>query len=157
MIAPSSPASQPKAAEQAPVTSQREREPARLPDDAPLLDRVAEACAQRRMLLTIVTNAKIVSQENDCVILGFSPANRAAAEAHLAELKPYFARVMGQRDIEVVIEKPDEQSASGSAEASVPRTRVDVDLDHPLIRQVSELFDATPKRVDLRNEGARDV
>ncbi len=105
------------------------------------------------MLLAIVSNAEVVTQHEDEVKLRFDAAHRAAGVAHLAELKPYFAKAMGRRDIVLTIDGDDEPASADESVQAPPQTQADVDLDHPLIKQVSELFDATPKRVDSRRKG----
>lgn len=121
------------------------------------MDRVRAACAKRPMLASMLVGAEVASESGDVVTVSFSPTQRAAAAAHLAELKPFFIEATGRRGLEIVVEGVDEEEASapsddGAVQAIRP-TRADAGLDHPLVRQVAELFDATPKRVEQRSKG----
>lgn len=110
------------------------------------------------MLASMLAGATIVDESEGSVRVAFSASQRAAAAAHLAELKPFFARATGRRDIEVIVDSPEAGRIAaddgGVEDRPVPlRTRSDADLDHPLIKHVAELFDATPRRVEPRNRG----
>ena len=128
-------------------------------DDAPLLERVLAAASRRPMFCSMLRGARIVSEDGDRVTVAFDPGQRSAAVAHLAELKPFFVQATGNRGIELVVEGG-EVSPEPGEDVSVPSatgSRVEVDLDHPLIRQVADLFDATPRRVEPRSGGEKDV
>jgi hypothetical protein len=132
-------------------------------DDGPLLERVLAAASRRPMFCSMLSGARVVSEEGSRVTVAFDPGQRSAAVAHLAELKPFFAQATGNRGIELVVEGGEKSPGFGpevGEEVSTPSTpvsRVEVDLDHPLIRQVAELFDATPRRVEPRGGGEKNV
>jgi hypothetical protein len=102
------------------------------------------------MLVAVLRSASIVDESDGRVRLAFPPAQRAAAAAHLSELKPFFIRATGRRDLDLSIAGPGDGPGEADGAPEHPRTRADADLDHPLVRSVAELFEATPKRVEPR-------
>jgi hypothetical protein len=165
-LTPASPGRMPERAAEvrAPVESEGAAPAgAAVSDDAPLLERVLAAASRRPMFCSMLRGARIVSEDDDRVTVAFDPGQRSAAIAHLDELKPFFAQATGNRGIELVVEGGEKSPGSGSepgedvSAPSTPASRVEVDLDHPLIRQVAELFDATPRRVEPRGGGEKNV
>jgi len=128
-------------------------------DDGPLLERVLAVAAHRPMLCSMLRGARVVSEDGSRVTIAFDPGQRSVAVAHLAELKPFFAQATGNRGIELVVEGGEVMQEVGEdvSAPSTPASWVEVDLDHPLIRQVADLFDATPRRVEPRGGGEKDV
>jgi hypothetical protein len=169
-LTPASPGRMPERAAEvrAPVESEGAAPAgAAVSDDAPLLERVLAAASRRPMFCSMLRGARVVSEDGSRVTVAFDPGQRSAAVAHLAELKPFFAQATGNRGIELVVEGGEVSPGSGPGSGpepgedvsapSTPVSRVEVDLDHPLIRQVAELFDATPRRVEPRGGGEKNV
>ncbi len=165
-MAPASPGRMPERAAQvrAPVESEGAASVgAAVSDDGPLLERVLSACSRRPMFCSMLRGARVVSEDGCRVTIAFDPGQRSAAVAHLDELKPFFIEATGNRGIELVVEGGEQSPGSGPEPGedvlapSRPGSRVEVDLDHPLIRQVADLFDATPRRVEPRGGGEKDV
>lgn len=118
------------------------------------MDRVRAKCT-RPALASMLAGAEVVGEVGDVVTVSFAPNQRAAAAAHLEEFKPFFVAATGRRGLELVVDGVEEASSSpaeGGAPSAVRPTRADAGLDHPLVRQVAELFDATPKRVEQRSK-----
>ncbi|GAB4384350.1 MAG: hypothetical protein Kow0022_06670 [Phycisphaerales bacterium] len=116
------------------------------------MERLTAACGPRlRTILSRVTVRQIASDEFE---LEPAPQQRAMVEAHLAELKPIFEKALDMHSVSLrlIDPTPPPSGAAHAGPGQAIRSNVDAELEHPLVREVANLFSATPKRVEPRGK-----
>lgn len=112
------------------------------------------------MLSAVLSRATLERGVAGDYVLVVEPGKRGLVEGAMVEVKGLVRQVLGEPEVEVRLgggeDRGAEESGVGAnaqASSSASRTSMDREFEHPLVKQVAELFDAVPRRVEPKQSG----